>query len=227
MTFNLRNRLCLRTALVALCLLFVCDHGELNGQPPVLLGKLDIDYQRGDGAPMPIGGYGKHYAYLYNAVSVKGRRWERLVRVIDPERGSIGFPALRQNEIVPLFGALYRVESAFPPLKLLRLKAEDVPKGIAVEKDSVVIPMMRDAAGFGKVGSTTVFVTSIAAANEDGPIAKVKINDIRKNAEEVRPGDVLQLDDSKWTVRAVVPPDAKQHVLGWVELGLSQNDAAP
>ena len=133
---------------------------------------------------------------------------------------------------MPAFGALYRVESD-APLDLVRLKADEVPKGAAIAKDSVAIPLMRDDAGSAQVmfraakddwRHKTIFVAAIDAAKEDqgGPVAHVKLEDIRKDSQKLRRGDKLQFGESEWVVRTVVPPDAERKTLGWVELGAAK-----
>ncbi|MCI0455677.1 MAG: hypothetical protein L0Z62_01690 [Gemmataceae bacterium] len=230
MSLTLRTRLRRGGVLFALCLLGVCGRTGLTGQTPMKsLDKVTLDYYRGPGAPKPIPGYEHHYAYLIDSVSVKGnKRWVGLVRVSSPQHGSILFPTLRRGEIVPMFGALYRVE--LPGNLLVRLKAEDVPKGIGVEKDSFVIPLRREEAGSGQITyrtakdqyiGKTVFVTSILPAEgKDGqPVAHIKIDDIRNKAQPIRRGDELKLGETTWIVRSVVPRDSDRQLLGWVELG--------
>ena len=217
--------------LVVLALLYVSGAGELRGQSPAPPDRLEIDYPRGPGAPKLRPDYKHYHAYFFDAVNAQGKRWKRLVRASGPRHSSVELPALRVNEIVPLFGALYRVES---PSRLVRLKGKDIPKGLAVQKDSIIIPLRRNDSGSGFVlyrsgrGGKTLFVTAIVPANAagGGPVAQIKLGDIRKKAQEGRRGSVLQLGDTQWTVRAIVPADAQHHVLGWVELGPSKQDGA-
>lgn len=215
----------LRPAML-LVVIFLCI-GKLNAQdPPVPPEKLSVEYRRDRGAPMSIRGYEHYTAFLVDSVSVKGKRGTGLARIHSPQHGSIAFPELRRGEIVPMIGYLYRVE--FPALQLVRLKTEEVPKGIAVAKDSFVVPLMRDEQGSGQIMYMTakdeftwktVFVTEILAAEKGGRhVARIKLDDIRKESQEFLVGDVLKFGQTEWIVRAVVPRDAVSGTLGWVEL---------
>jgi len=198
-----------RTTL-SLALLFVCAAAKAQ-EPPE---KIRLDYRRGPGAPMAIPGHEHHYAYLVDLVSVTGKKSTGVVVANNPRNGEIVFPRLRNEEVIPLFGALYRADG--PDLVLLK----DPPKGLAIARDSFAVPLRRDENGSGKIGyrvkdnydSTIVFVTAI-----EKDVARVKVGDIRNEAREVRKGDVLKFGPTEWEVRGLVP--AGDGAIGWVELG--------
>ena len=131
-----------------LVLFLLCVGGAVDAKP-ASLDKLTINYHRDRRTTRPIPGHDGHHAYLADSVSVKGKRWVGLVRVSSPQHGSICFPPLRQGEIVPLFGSLYRVEST--AVEVVRLKPDAAQKGVAVAKDSFVVPLMSDETGSGQI----------------------------------------------------------------------------
>jgi hypothetical protein len=199
--------------------------GMAHAQPgPMSLEKVDIHYHRGPGAPMSIGGFEHHHAYRMDAVSVKGKRWTGLITVSSPKNGTIHFPPLRNAEIVPMFGRLYRMQGS----AAVRLKPDQIPKGIAIQSDSFVIPLMRDETGSANImyrakknqyHQKTVFVASIVAGDKKKEaVAQVKFDDSRKEAVTIRRGDALQFGEDAWVVRSIIPASPGRHILGWVEL---------
>src|SRR5690242_6561288 len=119
-----------RTILPLLALLLLSGAARAADPPE----KIRLDYRQGPGAPMAIRDHDHHYAYLFDAASVKGRRWTGLIKVSNPRNGEIVFPSLKNEEIIPVFGSLYRVDGP----DLVRLK--DPPKGLAIARDSFVVP---------------------------------------------------------------------------------------
>lgn len=199
---------------------------SVDAQPGKSLDVIELDYHRDRGAPRALPGSENHIAYLVNSVSIhKDRKWTGLVTTSHPINGTVRFDRLQHGEIIPLFGTLYRVEFG---TKLIRMKPEEFPKGITIEKDSFTVPLMRDETGSGQItfvkkpGETdwvTVFVSDIHPADGKNkePVAFIKIEDARNKALAVRLNETVKLKESEWTVRSIVPRDKERRLHGWVE----------
>jgi len=159
------------------------------------------------------------------------------------------FPELQEGDIVPLFGAVYRVASMSPGAKgestapgtasgdtvsFQRLPSGElrVPEGATVTKDAYVFT-------FGKGGGGKLHGVSFQASYEktDGGKEKLTIdvsphqrqegNRIVKDRggpQTVQVGDVVQLGGVRHRVVNVVPPDPKKKIIGWFEVAQKPAD---
>jgi len=160
--------------------------------------------------------------------------------------GSISYPPLCEGDVVPMRGALYRVGKDkyghFPVLRLL--DEQDVPPGVSVQRDSLVLPLREPATWKGELLKAVSLVNrhSIWLYNSpvlvkwiirprlapDVPVAMIEVDrpflpDTSRAGQQrrsytVRSGDVIEIEGHRHRVRNIVPPDPEHQVIGWVEL---------
>lgn len=155
----------------------------------------------------------------------------------------VAYPPLRRGDLVPAFGALYRVTGLEDPgVTLRRAGREDTPPAVAFARGSIPLILDADPEREQPKADTllhrrNVRVVSIKAppaGGKGGPVAAVRVYYGRGSSEwheaEVRAGEYLPIreraedrsDDPEKTyghrVVAVVPRDPKAGVIGWVEL---------
>jgi len=145
----------------------------------------------------------------------------------------IVFPPVRQDEIVPLFGDLYRVKEGISDdhpqrggdnrVTFKQLSAKDRPEGVSFQTDSIPLLLQRNDRGSARLHNCSVMVTEVRAIEKTAPpsyTATVRImgEGVPKSEATVKVGDVLLIHNRGHKVRAIVPRDEKTKVIGWVEL---------
>jgi hypothetical protein len=149
------------------------------------------------------------------------------------------YPRLKQGDIVPLFGHLFRVSRLIDrwpefdakskdSIELERLADKEIPPDIAVRPDSFVIPLRwQHSGGEAALHETRVDVCSIALSQQGekkSPVAHIKITEGPDNRKvlggeaTLRRGDILLMGDVGHRVRNVVPRDEERGIIGWLEL---------
>ncbi len=133
---------------------------------------------------------------------------------------------ISSGDILPALGSLYRVGalSGVSPdaqrmsVEFHRLHEQKWPPGIRVASDSYVVSV----AGHTRLHGQELRVKSVSAATSDSRPAAAEIgigpNQASLRYKTVRVGDLMAIGEFAHKVRNIVPPDAKQHVVGWVEL---------
>jgi hypothetical protein len=142
----------------------------------------------------------------------------------------VQYGRLYEGDIAPIFTALYRVAEADPNENWITVKRIDESKflnEIGVKPESYALPLNAGV----RIAAVQFQVKSITPGKDkkSGPVARliasyvvptetVVAKGIERNFSQLRAGDLVEVADSKYKVRKIVPPDAKRQVVGWVEL---------
>jgi hypothetical protein len=145
----------------------------------------------------------------------------------------IRYPDLAEGDVAAFFGGIYRVDSLAgrdtndPWMRIKRLPKDKLPPGLSLAWDSIAVPPCKDERGLVNLHDALVRVTALdpPANKGDKPTAKISVSYRVKGMQDfvvadatVKQGDVVLLYTAGHKVRAVVPPDAKAKVIGWLEL---------
>jgi hypothetical protein len=130
---------------------------------------------------------------------------------------------LKTGDLVGILGGVFRAECGSDFAVLDRVPENDLPNGVkAPEWDSITLPRT-GGAGF---NLTLLKVSEIGDKKDATALLRVELSfreEQRKQGNinlsaKVKAGDILLLRDKGHLVRAIVPPDEKSRVIGWVEL---------
>jgi hypothetical protein len=140
------------------------------------------------------------------------------------------YPDLAVDDVAPFFGAIYRVDAVAcgkkPMMRVIRVPADKLPKGVSPAWDSLAVPLARDGRGMVQLHDGQVRVEAIKAPAKEGekPTARISVSYRVEGMQAfavaeatVKEGDVVLLPAIGHKVRAVVPADAKTRLIGWVE----------
>lgn len=137
---------------------------------------------------------------------------------------------LYQGDVVPMFTALYRVAAINARRNEMTVKRIDDPsllKEIGVAPESYAVPENANVR-LGTVdfkatvwrpnpsvdaGPTALVSASFEIRDETGALRKVD-----REFPSLRSGDSIEVGDSNYSVRKIVPADADRQIRGWVEL---------
>lgn len=134
-----------------------------------------------------------------------------------------------EKKIIAAFGLLYRVTSAKENHCTIEwIPAKEAPNGLTARADSIFVPFRRinyGGAAFGGAGVGFVGVGEAADEKKASMPAKLTVH-VSSTLDKrgatwkatVKTGDVVLINENGYKVRAVVPPDEKTRVYGWVEL---------
>ncbi|MSU77706.1 MAG: hypothetical protein EXS16_06385 [Gemmataceae bacterium] len=223
-----------------LVVLFLCLGGlvavfrlsEANGQgrpPGTFLESLSFVEQKGS---IPVG---KDYRYANTILTTNydgTGRCSYSAYFLGQKYGmSLGAGChFQTGDVVGMLGGVFRAKFDYWGAVLDRIPDKDLPKGAKLpEWDSLTVPL-QGAGGFG-LGRYVVSLkvleigvkpqTDVTASLEITIGFNQKKSATKKNivlSAKVKAGDVLLLWDKGHQVRAIVPPDRKTRVVGWVEL---------
>lgn len=133
----------------------------------------------------------------------------------------ITFPPIRDGDLVPLFGALYKTAVQPGPQGSLTaqwIHPDDYPSGVKLDTDSVAVPLARGNVGHGSFNGQGVRIHEIQLRDKqlEATVGVYK----EETFGTVRVGDVF-IYSSKYNlgkqVRRIVPPDKMTRIIGWVE----------
>jgi hypothetical protein len=138
----------------------------------------------------------------------------------------IGFSTyckMETGDVVAMLGGVFRAECQSSFAVFHRIADNELPKGAKLPGwDSITIPL---SGGAGLMKST-VRPHSITGADSNEPKAELRLTLLPLEPKKfpvtfsatVKPGDILLIRDKGHLVRAIVPPNPKARVVGWVEL---------
>jgi len=183
--------------------------------PPPRIGGIEMDLipVPPDGKS-PVVGYAPTISYSY------------LRKHITVTANMLVLPPLRDGEVVPTAGRLYRITGAGRPTVFRWLPPASLPAGLkAVQADSLFVPVQRHQFGSTEFpGNTSLALVRIEqeAEGKKALIAELEyrgLGDKSLGRAKVREGDVVSVGKlGGFVVRSIVPPDDKAKILGWVEL---------
>lgn len=148
------------------------------------------------------------------------------------------FPPLRKDDIVPLFGFLYRVTelrnntilkgSKNTDVVVLEwIKDEDAPGKVRLRSDSFLVPLRQgQSAGHVLMNNTYVTADKIVARKNEPKYAPWAFVYVTAPLEASLPnppraiineGDVLVVGDKGFKVRSIVPRDSETKLIGWID----------
>jgi hypothetical protein len=150
---------------------------------------------------------------------------------VSEQTGSlVKYAGLRPGDIVPLLtpfhNTIYRLSHYDGPKMVFeRVPEKELPKGVSVNRLAYVLPLRAT----GRIQERTTILKRIAAGQDGIPVATIRIEDFIPTNKPginiaddkdvfVRAGDFLTVHDFRYRVLAIIPPDEKQRVVGWVEL---------
>lgn len=168
-------------------------------------------------------------AYL-DVEDTREKRLQRCPVSRDVPRVTVRYPELWPRKLVPLVGTLYETKS---PAWFIRVKQDAYPKRIAIDKESVCLPLNGEGKenGFTKLDCWTVYVRSIEQPeNAEGtPVAEIELEwlvpgkvanhwDYRRKRFQIEVDEKLKIDQDEWLVRRIVPANPDTRIIGWVEM---------
>lgn len=222
--------------IIAMSVQYNGDHSQIESNlPPGVFRDIAIPPPK----PVPERLNGGHIGYVLDVKDISGRNFYRVTVTRFSEAtgtfingnlhlkkyGTVAYPPLKNGQIVPMFGALYRVESAAFICELKLIESKDLPPGISFQYDSFFIPIRHPEFGgeTREKGLNRLHCEKIVADKDQKqtPVAELRI-DISEPTRsagnaQVREGDILVLGEFGHRVRKVVPADTKTKVIGWVE----------
>lgn len=137
-----------------------------------------------------------------------------------------------KDDILPVFGRVYRFKS-IPSQSgrvlgvLEKIPDDNLPEGITVQRDSIIVPMPRANKGHtiirlsaqGIKLNRCYFELGDIREDDSGLSARLRERwQERSSRHVVQVGDVLTFGDFKFRVQNIVPRDEQKHIIGWVEL---------
>lgn len=137
----------------------------------------------------------------------------------------VNFPNLKPGDIVPLFGAAYRLKgSSNNSLLFSRSPAAQIPKEAIVTKDAYPFVF-----GYERELHGAVFQASYDKNKDGKERVTVKIHYIssprtgrftenKVGPQTVQVGDVVKLNEIQHRVVNIVAPDPKKKIIGWFEI---------
>ncbi len=141
------------------------------------------------------------------------------------------YPDLKVGDVVPALGHVFEVARTGggkrPDVLLRKLKGDKVPRGAATSADALAVPMSKDGRGQFFLHGNCTKVETIKPPSKAGeqPHADIAVLVSLPLIDEqmwvytrARPGDMVLFGRAAHKVLAVVPPDVKTRVIGWVEL---------
>ena len=150
---------------------------------------------------------------------------------------SVQYPPLRAGDIIPMFGRLYRTGTPeYRSVVFTYLKPDEYPPGVTVAEKSFVVPITRAAVvdNHSNLEGNQLYAWQIdpPAGGKGAASATFEIwppdgqlgEKDRILTATVKVGDILMLPiksplgkEAGHKVLAVIPPDPKTRVIGWVE----------
>ena len=150
----------------------------------------------------------------------------------------VQYPPLKEGDVIPAFGRLYRVSPVVPGWwdRVHTVKFEWVGEKFAdgavnLSPDSFPVPLASAKNDWMNVCGHYIRVdkidaTGCKAGEARGTLTLDFTEPIKMQLAQVKAGDVLMLGDKGHKVIAVVPADAKTGVIGWVEFDPEPIDEA-
>jgi hypothetical protein len=135
---------------------------------------------------------------------------------------------LKPGQVFPACGHLYRLAGIVPNGGVVIDRAPlDPPKGISLQAGGLTIPL----GGSGELGNAELKVDAINERDAHGTLAIREAEfakgpdepptKVDKRTERVTAGGLVQVGGRAYRVRAIVAPDEKNDLPGWIEIDTS------
>lgn len=210
------------------------------GAPPKQLQKFKMgvsSYDRGrEVRPNPVFSNGMNSYRAMRSRLIDGRTGKKITWIFteSPFHGKIIYDNFTTNNIVPLFGYLYRVTGPLAD-DLKWLPSSNQPNGIGIQYDSIVLSLggSYETWGVSRHGKITLSGLKIQKNKRNQIIASLyldqhdNVHGYNPKKIEIQKGQVLSIHKDKYRIRNIVPRSKKTGAIGWVELSPVRREHRP